>query len=71
MYQKGALALHELRDLLGDGPFWAAIRDYTRAQAGQSVTTADFQRTIERSTGRRLDDFFGKWAYAAASPSAP
>jgi aminopeptidase N len=70
VYQKGALVLHELRELLGDTAFWTAIRDYTRAYAGRSVATGDFQRAIERSTGRRLDHFFATWVYTTASPSA-
>ena len=63
VYQKGALVLHELRELLGDVAFWNAIRAYTREYAGASVTTADFQRAVERSSGRRLDGFFDEWVY--------
>ena len=61
VYQKGALVLHELRAALGEAAFWKAIRDYTRDYAGRSVTTADFQRAVERSSGRRLDSFFDEW----------
>ena len=63
VYQKGALVLHELRAALGDAAFWNAIRDYTREYAGRSVTTGDFQRAVERSSGRRLDSFFDQWVY--------
>lgn len=63
VYQKGALVLHELRTLLGERAFWAGIRDYTRAHTGQSVTTADFQRAMERATRRDLDSFFAQWVY--------
>ena len=36
----------------------------TRANSpGRPVTTADFQRAVERSSGRRLDRFFDEWAY--------
>jgi aminopeptidase N len=61
VYQKGALALHELRQQLGDAAFWAALRDYTRAHAGQSVTSADLQRAFEASSGRDLRAFFDEW----------
>jgi aminopeptidase N len=61
VYQKGALALHELRQQLGDAAFWAALRDYTRAHAGQSVTSADLQRSFETSSGRSLGVFFDEW----------
>jgi aminopeptidase N len=61
VYQKGALALHELRQQLGDAAFWAAFRAYTQAHAGQSVTSADLQRAFETSSGRDLRAFFDEW----------
>ena len=70
VYQKGALALHTLRDTLGETPFWAALRAYTREFAGKAVTTADFQRAVERSSGRRLDGFFDEWVYLRQLPPA-
>ena len=56
---------------LGETAFWDAIRAYTREYAGPSVTTADFQRAVERSSGRRLDAFFDEWVYlrTAALPA--
>ena len=63
VYQKGALVLHELRTLLGDQAFWDGIRAYTRAHAGQSVTTADFQKAMEASAKRDLTAFFAQWVY--------
>jgi aminopeptidase N len=63
VYQKGAVVLYELREALGDRPFWDGIRLYTRRHAGKSVTTEDFQRAMEQSAGRSLADFFAKWVY--------
>jgi aminopeptidase N len=63
VYQKGALLLHELRETLGDQAFWDGIRAYTREFAGTTVTTDDFARAMERSSGRRLDVFFDRWVY--------
>lgn len=67
VYQKGALVLHELRGLLGDEVFWSGIRAYTRAHAGQSVTTADFQKAMEVATKRDLTAFFDQWVYLRPS----
>ena len=64
VYQKGALALHELRQQMGDAAFWAALRDYTRTHAGQTVRSADLQRAFEGSSGRDLRAFFDEWVYA-------
>ncbi|HET9272177.1 MAG TPA: M1 family aminopeptidase, partial [Vicinamibacterales bacterium] len=62
-YQKGALALHELREQMGDAPFWTALRDYTKAHAGQTVRSADLQRSFEASSGRDLRAFFDEWVH--------
>ena len=58
VYQKGALTLHELRELLGDAAFWTAVRAYTKAHAGASVTSPELQRAFEASSGRDLRAFF-------------
>jgi aminopeptidase N len=63
VYQKGALALHQLRELLGDAPFWTAIRAYTREHAGKAVTSSDLQRSFEASSGRNLGAFFAERVY--------
>ena len=65
VYQKGAYVLHLLRRELGDELFWKAIAEYTRASAGRSVTTEDFQHAVERATGRSLAAFFAEWVYGA------
>ena len=56
--------LHLLREQLGDDRFWKGVRAYTRAQMGRSVTTADFQREMERATGADLREFFRRWVYS-------
>jgi aminopeptidase N len=68
VYQKGAYVLHLLRETLGERLFWAGVRDYTRLRAGPSVTTVDFQRAMERSTGRDLSEFFRTWVYLDGRP---
>jgi aminopeptidase N len=64
VYDKGAYLLHLLRERLGEERFWAAVRDYTRRHAGETVTTADFERAMEQSTGQSLDDLFDVWIHA-------
>ena len=63
VYQKGAYVLFRLRELLGDRPFWAGIRHYTRRYFGKSVTSRDFQTAMEESSGRSLSEFFAEWVY--------
>jgi aminopeptidase N len=64
VYHKGAYALHVLRQTLGESLFWSGIRDYTRANFGKSVSTADFQMAMEQASGRNLSEFFSRWIYA-------
>ena len=69
VYQKGAYVIHMLRQALGEDAFWLGIRDYTRANMGKSVTTADFKRAMEQASGRDLSAFFAKWAGTALTPA--
>lgn len=71
VYQKGAYVLHLLRGQLGERDFWKGIRDYTREYRGKSVTTADFKRAMERSSGRNLDAFFRQWVTGSSNRTAP
>lgn len=61
VYQKGGYVLHRLREALGDELFWRGIRAYTRAHAGQPVTTADFKQAMQTASGRDLGEFFRQW----------
>ncbi|SDL25562.1 Peptidase family M1 [Catalinimonas alkaloidigena] len=63
VYNKGAYVLHLLRQELGDARFWKALRAYTQTYFGQSVTTVEFQRAMERASGRKLQAFFDRWVY--------
>jgi aminopeptidase N len=60
-YNKGAWVLHMLRGLVGDSAFWRGIRAYYRSYRDSSVTSADFERVIERASGDTLGWFFTQW----------
>ena len=68
IYPKGASVLQMLRRHLGDATFWAGMRGYTKAHALGSVTTDDFQREMERASGRDLSTFFAQWVHGAGVP---
>jgi aminopeptidase N len=70
VYRKGAYVLHLLRELLGERAFWDGIRHYTRTHFGKSVTTVDFQKAMEQSSGRDLSKFFSEWVYSAKAFTA-
>ncbi|MBD3728525.1 MAG: M1 family peptidase [Sphingomonadales bacterium] len=62
-YSKGALFLDHLRQAMGERAFWAGIRAYSRAHAGGTVTSADFQRSMQAATRRDLGPEFATWVY--------
>ncbi|KRA64877.1 aminopeptidase [Caulobacter sp. Root656] len=65
-YSKGALFMDHLRTVLGEDAFWAGLRRYTRAHAGGVVTSLDFQRAMEASSGRDLRPVFSEWVFGPA-----
>ena len=68
VYDKGALALNMLRFVVGDEPFWRAVKLYTRRNQWREVITADLERAFEEATGRSLARFFEQWLYKAGHP---
>ena len=68
-YSKGALFLAILRAELGDDAFWQGVRTYTTAHAGGTVVSADFQRAMERASGRDLSPLFAEWVYGKPEAS--
>jgi len=67
-YPKGALVLHMLRKKLGDGPFFAAVRDYLDQFAGRAAETEDLRRVMEKHHGRSLEEFFAQWTRRPGIP---
>lgn len=65
-YARGALVLDRLRDELGEEAFWAGVRRYVGARAGQGARTAHLAAAFEQATARDLEAFFARWVYRAA-----
>ncbi|HYT63824.1 MAG TPA: M1 family metallopeptidase [Gemmatimonadales bacterium] len=65
-YQKPALMLSILRDVVGRDEFDAAFREYARRWKGKHPQPADFFRTLSNVTGRDLDWFWRGWIYTTA-----
>ncbi len=65
-YQKPALMLSILRDVVGRDEFDAALREYARRWKGKHPQPADFFRTLSNATGRDLDWFWRGWIYTTA-----
>lgn len=65
-YQKGAWALHMLREKVGDEAFRKAVRNYLKTYAFKNVTTENFIAEVEKASGQDLSDFMNDWLRQSA-----
>jgi len=65
---RGALVLRMLRKHLGEDNWWKAIRHYVKSNAGKSVSTEDFRKAIEETSGESMEWFFDQWLYKMGHP---
>ncbi len=65
-YQKGAWALHILKEKVGELVFNDAVSNYLLKNAYQSVSTDDFLAEVEESYGRFLGEFRTDWLEQSA-----
>lgn len=74
IYEKGALVLHMLRNLLIDlktmneDLFFEMMKEYYAAFKGKEATTEDFRKITEQYTGIEMDWFFNQWVYGTELP---
>jgi aminopeptidase N len=57
-YVKGALFLNRLRTELGDDTFWRGVGLYASSNARRLVDSSDFERAMEKASGRDLKTLF-------------
>ncbi len=60
-YQKGALTLFALENLVGTETFDQIMQEYYRRYRYEKVTSEDFIKTAEDASGRNLREFFAHW----------
>lgn len=65
-YQKGAWALHILKEKVGEDAFNKAVKGYLEKNAYSSVTTGDFISEVEEVSGQNLDDYERDWLRQSA-----
>ncbi|MEO0322305.1 MAG: M1 family aminopeptidase, partial [Myxococcota bacterium] len=68
LYPGGAMRLHMLRRLLGDGVFWEATQTYLERFGGRVAETDDFRAVLEEASGRSLARFFDDWLRSPGYP---
>jgi len=71
VYDKAAWVLHMLRHIMGDDPFFGALRDYLNDPRWTygSVRTENFQEICEKHSALNLDQFFTQWLNYEYYPS--
>ena len=62
-YQKAAYVLRMLRHVLGEKNFWDGIKLYYKTYRNKNVLTGDFQKIMEKVSGKDLGYFFKEWFY--------
>ena len=65
-YQKGAWALHILKEKIGKEAFDRGVKNYLLKNAYSSVTTEDFIAEMEQASGQDLSEFVKNWLEQSA-----
>ena len=60
-YQKGAWALHILREQVGDTVFKNSVKKYLLKHQFKNVETSDFISIVEENSQQDLSEFVNKW----------
>lgn len=68
VYNKAALALFMLEDLLGQEVFRTGLRSFFEKHAFSAARTASFIAAMEDASGRDLKDFFKGWFFSHELP---
>jgi aminopeptidase N len=61
IYFQGALAVHALREEMGDEAFFNGLRHYIQRFGGKTASDEDFRTVMEEASGRSLETYFSEW----------
>ncbi|MHC5078446.1 MAG: ChaN family lipoprotein [Planctomycetota bacterium] len=67
-YTKSSMVLHTLRVMIGEEPFFQALRAVRDAFGGRVATWDDFRKAFEKASGRDLEWFFRQWIDGKGAP---
>jgi aminopeptidase N len=68
VYIRGAMAVHALRQEVGDRDFFRILHAWTTRRAGGHGTIPQFIRLAERISGQQLGDLFDVWLFTGSKP---
>jgi aminopeptidase N len=69
VYDKGALVLHMLRQIVGDEAFFGSARSFLERHRYTTATTEDLRAALEEASGRDLEAHFEHWIYGTGVPT--
>ncbi|MGH3434428.1 MAG: M1 family metallopeptidase, partial [Thermocrispum sp.] len=69
VYDKGALAMHALRAQVGDATFGKILKGWAAAHRHGHASWPQFERHVEKVSGKNLDGFFDAWFRGTDEPA--
>ncbi|HEY0873844.1 MAG TPA: M1 family aminopeptidase [Vicinamibacterales bacterium] len=70
LYNKSAMVLHMLRNMIGDDAFFRGVRSFYAERKYGKAGTDDLIATMEKASGRDLSAFFDTWIFGSNIPEA-
>jgi len=70
LYNKAAMVLHMLRNMIGDDAFFRGLRIFYADRKYNKAGTDDLIATMEKASGRDLSKFFDAWIFGSNIPEA-
>jgi aminopeptidase N len=69
VYDRGAMTLHALRNVVGDRVFFTTLRHWAEAQRYGNGRIEEFVALAQKESGRDLHRFFHVWLYTPGKPA--
>jgi len=60
-YGKGAMVFHMLKNLVGEGQFYSALREFLSRNQSQQASWDNIKEAFEKQSGKDLAPFFKQW----------
>ncbi len=68
VFNKGALVMYMLRQLMGEKDFDAFLKNYYQQNNGKNLTLDEFEAQVTKAAGRNMRFFFGQWVDSTGVP---
>jgi len=69
VYDRGPLAMHALRNEIGDDAFFKILKEWPATYGGKNVTFDEFEAYVSSVAGRDLGPFIDAWFRGTTVPA--